>query len=188
MNKETIFRVTLFNSTYDGDLKPIIKGCKLLAEKNQGVKKTNNHGYQSTDDLHTKIFMDPLMRWICNESIDAFNHLNCPKQQVEIEGCWFNINKNLNAHNQIHIHSGILSGVFYLQAPEGSGDIKFINTGFNQLWTGTKECTAPNVDNAFSINVKPTAGKLFLWPSYLYHCVDSNSKEVERISISFNLK
>ena len=52
MNKETIFRVTLFNSTYDGDLEPIIKGCKLLAEKNQGVKKTNNHGYQSTDDLH----------------------------------------------------------------------------------------------------------------------------------------
>ena len=61
MNKETIFRVTLFNSTYDGDLEPIIKGCKLLAEKNQGVKKTNNHGYQSTDDLHTKIFMDPMI-------------------------------------------------------------------------------------------------------------------------------
>lgn len=188
MNKQTIFSVTLFDSTYTGDLESIIKGCKNIYQRQPSEKRSNNHGYQSTDDLHTHRFMQPVMDWICEESVDAFNHLGCPKQQIFIEGCWFNINQSLNAHNQIHIHSGILSGVFYLQAPQGSGDIKFINTGFNQLWQGTKECKHPNSGNAFSFNVKPTPGKLYLWPSYLYHCVDSNHTEVERLSISFNLR
>ena len=34
---------------------------------------------------------------------------------------------------------------------------------------------------------EPRAGDVYLWPSYLYHSVDSNSQDVERISISFNL-
>ena len=35
--------------------------------------------------------------------------------------------------------------------------------------------------------IKPRAGDVYLWPSYLYHSVDSNTQDVERISISFNL-
>ena len=50
MNKQTIFSVTLFDSTYTGDLESIIKGCKNIYQKQPSVKHSNNHGYQSTDD------------------------------------------------------------------------------------------------------------------------------------------
>ena len=182
-----MFSIPLFEDEYPGDLQPIIDGCKLLS-KRPGVTKSNNHGYQSTDDLHTHPFMDPLIKWICMESGDAFDAIGCAREQVFVEGCWFNLNNTMNAHNQIHLHSGLLSGVFYLEAPEGSGNINFINTGFNQLWQGHHESLYRNDTNAFHFTVKPKPGMLYLWPSYLYHSVDSNHSDVERLSISFNLR
>ena len=182
-----MFSIPLFEAEYLEDLNPFIENCKALSSR-PGVNKSNNHGYQSTDDLHMCDFMEPLNRWICSNSGEAFDALGCPKESVLIESCWFNINKDMNSHNQMHLHSGILSGVIYLQAPEGSGNINFMNLGMNQMWPGHLQSLWRNEHNAFHFTVKPEPGKMYLFPSYLYHSVDSNHKDVERISISFNLR
>lgn len=186
MISHTVFKVDIFQSTYKKDLDCFVDGIKKLSTY-PGVQKSNNNGYQSKDLLHSEQFMKPLLKWICTESNTAFNAIGNPKEFVNIESCWFNINNDLNSHNQIHLHSGILSGVFYLQAPEGSGNLNLINSGMNQLWQGHLEARERNANNAYHFTIKPKAGDLFLWPSYLYHSVDTNSREVERISISFNL-
>lgn len=186
MLKHTIFAVDIFQSTYTGNLDTIKQGIENLTQ-HPGVTKSNNNGYQSKDLLHSEKFMAPLLKWICQESLIAFEAYGNLKQSVTVDSCWFNINDNLNAHNQIHLHTGIISGVFYVEAPEGSGNINLLNNGMNQLWEGHLNADKRNANNAYHFSIKPKAGDLFLWPSYLYHCVDTNTQNVERISISFNL-
>lgn len=186
MNLHNIFSVPLFELEYTNDLNPIIEGINKIKHR-PGVKKSNNHGYQSTSDLHMCDFMEPLMRWICIESGEAFEAIGNPRESVSIESCWFNINNSLNNHNQMHNHSGVLSGVIYLEAPEGSGNINFMNLAMNQMWAGHLGSSHRNQYNAFHFSVTPKPGMMYLFPSYLYHSVDANHKEVERMSISFNL-
>ena len=189
MQKHILFSTPLFESTYQESVQPIINGCKQLSTREDfSVVKSNNRGYQSQDNLHTYNFMEPLMRWICEESGVVFSELGINREAVTIDNCWFNINHSLNSHNQMHLHTGIVSGVFYLQAPEGSGNINFINSGMNQLWKGHMESVGSrNEHNSFNFTIKPTVGQLYLWPSHIYHSVDTNYIDVERMSIGFNL-
>ena len=189
MQKHILFSTPLFESSYQNSLTPIIKDCKDLAKlKDFSVVKSNNRGYQSQDNLHTYEFMQPLMQWICEEAGDVFAELGIVRKELTIENCWFNINHSLNSHNQMHLHTGIVSGVFYLQAPEGSGNINFISSGMNQLWRGHMESAGRrNEHNSYTFTINPTPGQLYLWPSHVYHSVDTNSIDVERMSIGFNL-
>jgi len=187
MKRTNIFTIPLFEAEYPNNLDDIVRNIKELRDDRFGVQKSNNNGFQSVEDLHTHEFMQPIMNFICENSGDAFEAIGNPKNHCVVEGCWYNVNDNLNSHNQMHIHSGTLSGVFYLQAPEGSGNLQLLNTGMNQMWPGHQNSQFRCDANAFHYTVKPKAGMLYLWPSYVYHSVDSNSKDVERISISFNL-
>ena len=45
-----------------------------------------------------------------------------------------------------------------------------------------------NEYNSAEHEIIPKTGMLYLFPSYIYHAVGTNDKEVERISISFNLR
>jgi len=183
-----IFTTTVFESTYNLPLDGIIKEIKNLYDTTPSVKKSNVNGYQSRQDLHTFDFMKPIVDFICFESVNAFYEYGCPKDTITVESCWFNVNSQKNQFNQTHLHSGIVSGVFYLQAPEGSGKINLMNFGLNQLWQGHTEATIANSHNSFYVDIPATPGSLYLWPSYVPHSVEPNNTDVERISISFNLK
>lgn len=91
------------------------------------------------------------------------------------------------ASNSVHNHpNSILSGVYYLKAPENCGGIYFNDprpasqmlippvTDFN-LWTHPK------------VSYKPNVGTMLLFPSWLLHGVDMNMSDEVRIAISFNI-
>ena len=185
--KKNIFTIPLFNYEFNGDMDSLETNIRKYVGAVRGVKRSNVHGYQSLPDLHTLEFMQPFMRWLCESAGEAFEELGHTRQHVNVEGCWFNINNTLNSHNQIHNHSGVVSGVFYLKAPEGAGNLHIMNMGMNQMWSGHNQADRPSSATAAHYTIKPRAGDMYLWPSYLYHSVDSNTKDVERISISFNL-
>jgi len=185
--KKNIFTIPLFSYNYDGDMDLLEDNIRKIGKHGRGVKRSNVNGYQSIPDLHTQEFMVPFMRWLCENAGEAFEELGHTRQHVHVEGCWYNINNTLNSHNQVHNHSGVVSGVFYLKAPEGSGNLNIMNMGMNQMWVGHNQADRPSSATAAHYTVKPRAGDVYLWPSYLYHSVDSNSQDVERISISFNL-
>jgi len=185
--KKNIFTIPLFNYEYNGDMDSLETNIRKYVGNVRSVKRSNVHGYQSLPDLHTLEFMQPFMRWLCENAGEAFDELGHIRQHVNVEGCWFNINNTLNSHNQIHNHSGIVSGVFYLKAPEGAGNLHIMNMGMNQMWPGHNQADRPSSATAAHYTIKPRAGDMYLWPSYLYHSVDSNTKDVERISISFNI-
>ena len=191
-NHYPMFSIPLFHFRYPGDLEAIKNGVRSLVAENgeSPVNLSNEGGYHSKMDLYEKDFMLPLTQWIAEQSGYAYATLGIDKDVTSFEGMWFNINSAMHNHNQMHQHSGILSGVFYLNTPEGSGDIHFYNIGFNQNWEGYGVGRSTEFTTfEHSIEVGPdTQGMLYLFPSYVYHSVGTNKKDVERMSISFNMR
>ena len=149
--KKNIFTIPLFNYEYNEDMDSLETNIRKYVGAVRGVKRSNVHGYQSLPDLHTLEFMQPFMRWLCESAGEAFEELGHTRQHVNVEGCWFNINNTLNSHNQIHNHSGIVSGVFYLKAPEGAGNLHIMNMGMNQMWPGHNQADRPSSATAATL-------------------------------------
>lgn len=102
---------------------------------------------------------------------------------------WLNVHRN-SGYNVIHHHgNSLLSGVLYLEAPEGSGTLELIdprpgttfrpNLGFNALG-----------GDHLSYAVEPKQGLAILFPGYLQHFVnpaDFREESKRRSSIAFNM-
>ena len=93
--------------------------------------------------------------------------------------------------SQAHSHpNSILSGVLYLDVPEGSGEIQFYKPENYHNWINTdtlrfmvNEWHEYNCD-AWSI--PPKAGQLFIFPSHLKHSVYINETKESRWSLAFD--
>ncbi len=104
----------------------------------------------------------------------------------EITGCWANINPR-GSMNTAHTHpNNYLSGVYYLQIPEGAGVITF-NDPRGAAGVVMPKQAGPSKYNAngYTLDAKP--GRLVLFPAWLRHAVPINRSERERISMSFNI-
>jgi len=110
--------------------------------------------------------------------------LNPDKHQIGYhmgQGPWVNFSRK-GEFNPIHNHSGLISGVVFIDIPDGlqeerensthpinpAGCLEFINSNTQIL-------------------VKPKTGTLYLFPSYQLHVVYPYCSDVERISMSFNI-
>ncbi len=119
--------------------------------------------------------------------IARFAKWDLDRLTMVISNCWALVNPKY-ATNVVHDHPNcVLSGVYYVQATENSGDLFFIDprqavrmnpipvTEYNQ-WTQGK------------LVYKPIVGRMVIFPSWLLHGVGANLADAERISISFNVK
>ena len=102
-----------------------------------------------------------------------------PGRKPRLDSLWVNLLKSGGHHSgHIHPHS-IISGTFYVEAPTGSGAIRFEDPRLPLMMA------APARDGAF-VSVAPRPGLLLLWESWLRHEVLPGSGRGERLSISFN--
>lgn len=183
------FTIQMFEASYDNfnqaTLSTIIKD---YARNTPGVVRSNHNGYQSPPTLHTNPDLNELTTFIAETADVLIKNMGVTNYtNLIITDMWANINYGLNTHNQVHTHYGILSGVFYVQAPEGSGNLNILNPGMNCLWPGHYKANSRNQYNAEAVMIKPKEGTLFMWPSYIPHSVDCNDVDVDRISIAFNI-
>ena len=96
-----------------------------------------------------------------------------------LDSLWVNLLKSGGHHSgHIHPHS-IISGTLYVEAPRGSGPIRFEDPRLPLMMA------APPRADAF-VTVEPRAGLLLMWESWLRHEVLSGTGKGERLSISFN--
>jgi len=101
---------------------------------------------------------------------------------------WVNINRK-GGYNTVHHHGKFhISGVYYVKQPKKasgqSGMIELVNSRFdNHIYDEIG-------GNAFapSLNMRPSAGSMLVFPSTLLHFVYPNETEEERISIAWNLR
>ena len=104
----------------------------------------------------------------------------------KLDSLWANLLKSGGQHSgHIHPHS-ILSGTFYVEAPAGSGAIRFEDPRLGLMMAApTRRADAGDSLQPF-VAITPRPGLLLLWESWLRHEVLAGSGKAERLSISFN--
>jgi uncharacterized protein (TIGR02466 family) len=103
------------------------------------------------------------------------------------DSMWVNVMGEGGAHGG-HIHTNaVLSGTYYVAVPEGAGAISFEDPRYPFMMAAPPR--KPNAPRAFSseVSVRPAAGTLLLWESWLRHEVATSRTDEPRISVSFNL-
>ena len=101
------------------------------------------------------------------------------KRKPKLDSLWVNLLKSGGQHSgHIHPHS-IISGALYVEAPAGSGAIRFEDPRLPLMMA------APPRPDTF-VTVEPRPGLLLMWESWLRHEVLPGAGKGERLSISFN--
>ena len=161
---------------------------ELQTNDPNGIKKSNVFGWHSKNfemnDEKVINFFAYIKPNINKTLIDmGWDDSN---NKINVTSAWSIINKK-NASNARHIHSNsFISAVYYVSAPKNCGDIVFHDPREARVIRKPNGIKANNL-NAEVINITPQSGLLVLFPSYLYHSVNENDSDEERIIISFNI-
>jgi uncharacterized protein (TIGR02466 family) len=163
-----------------------------------GVRKSNFPELGSWHS-HVKLHKDATFAGLV-QHVDAVAAMMCRtlgyhrSYRLRIGTMWSIINPP-GSSNRAHIHPGCLwSGVYYVQAPRNAGRIEFIDPRTQNLMTPAEYI--PDTKRPRScwtkVQYKPVAGRMLIFPSWLYHSVDPNrsrakGKDADRIIMSFNL-
>ena len=107
-------------------------------------------------------------------------------RKPRLDSLWVNLLKSGGQHSgHIHPHS-IISGTIYVEAPPGSGLIRFEDPRLTQMMAApTRRADAPEDLQTF-VTAAPRPGLILLWESWLRHEVLAGTAKAERLSISFN--
>lgn len=164
----------------------------------KGISRSNIPelgGWHSHNDLHKSAEYAGLVAQIGMATDKLSEELGYSRDHtIKIGTMWSIINPPGGA-NRAHVHPGCLwSGVYYIQAPEGCGNIEFTEPRTAHLMNQPKfAANAKRPKECWTkIRFKPEPGRMIIFPSWLYHAVDTNlSKEpgdkANRVIISFNL-
>lgn len=119
-----------------------------------------------------------------NDILIPIKENSADKLKYKTTEMWINIT-NPKGYNIEHNHpNSFMSGVFYLKVPSNSGNIVFRDPRPIPDWNGDSSLFYALNCNSFII---PKENMLLLFPSWLYHRVETNNSDERRISISFNI-
>lgn len=152
-------------------------------------------GWHSHDELHRMPEFADFARRVEHVAAEISNQLNySPEWSMTIDDMWSIVNP-VGSFNRSHIHPGSLwSGVYYVQAPENCGAIKFTDPRTqNIILSPQLNADRPSAKGTWtSVQFDPYPGRILLFPSWLYHAVEPNltseqGAASERVCISFNM-
>jgi uncharacterized protein (TIGR02466 family) len=171
-------------------LKPRIYA--LRTRDPEGIGRSNFASWHS----HTKVhqleefrFFTERLQEVVRRVFEAGGHARPPS----CNDLWVNVTPR-HGGNRSHVHSGsLLSGVYWVQAPEGSGSLSFDDPRAQALvlLPILTEEARNRPENWARVFFKPVEGRFLLFPAWLRHEVEANEAAAEgaagdRISISFN--
>ena len=185
-----IYSTPLWQSEYpefDEHKEIFLKEIRTFKEQNPGIERLSAVGYQSPATLQTVEEFRPLFEYVCQMAYKSIADLDFLECDVALTGAWVNFNDSRQCMNSEHVHTDTFSGVFYLQAPEGSRKLSIVNPGINKMWNGCQLVAQKNQFTGETIRIEPVEGNIILFPSYLPHSVETNDHDDERIAISFNI-
>jgi uncharacterized protein (TIGR02466 family) len=168
---------------------------EILLQKVKDVNDMNEHDliYGDSQSSHSKDLLNGILDRVKDTSlytkiVDKLNEYTSSMglYDVSIRNSWVNIQRPdsfLNAHN--HNNSKI-SAALYLKVDDKSSNIIFHDAHpFRNFREFNSQNAKENKLNLTEYSLKPTAGMLVLFPSWLNHSGDTNHSD-ERIAISFN--
>lgn len=173
----------------------------VRAERDRDERGTQRSNYRALNGWHSRIDLhrDPAFGELVTafqtelDSVAADSGYD-PRYRLAITSMWSIVNGPLGT-NRAHIHPGCLwSGVYYVQTPPGCGNIEFTDPRTVHLMNQPRYIprTKRKRSRWTKVNFTPDAGRLLVFPSWLYHSVAPNlTPEVgdaaERVIVSFNV-
>jgi len=151
--------------------------------------KSNKGGWHSHDYLHEDEKFSTLKSEIVNLSQEAMTHLDIINEMMPVvTGMWAVVN-GPGSSNRLHNHPyNYLSGVFYLQVPPQSGALVFHDPRPQSEILSPPKKAGESIHTSHRVSWNPKPNDLLFFPSWLYHEVEENNSQEERIVISFNLE
>ena len=154
----------------------------------EGMRRNVNNAYS----INNFIFDTKLknIKEFCEQHLKMYvEQVIVPKEELEfyITQSWLNLTKPDESHHEHNHPNSIISGVFYISTVENDG-IMFIDPNIRQkkiITIGTEDY---NIWNSLDWTMPVYKNQLFLFPSWLAHCVELNQNATtNRISLSFNV-
>lgn len=177
---------TLFDDR-DAFNRALVKRVYELQEDDpKGVENTNINGWQSKNTIQvTPGFEDISLRMVqvCQRIGESLYFL--PGVSYKLQA-WANINPP-GASNSVHYHANChFSGIYYvsLKAPS-CGNVFFRDPRVASRML-TAPTSRPSEFTAEEVRMKPEEGRMYIFPGWLEHGVESNQSGQDRVSIAFN--
>ena len=119
------------------------------------------------------------------------NNLHLNKEVKLKHQCSWILIHNKGGHSPKHYHNNSwLSGIYYLDVNEESGDLEFQDSPPYSWTCGNMDPTDQieefNMVNATRMTFRPKPGDVYLFPSHLNHLSHFNKSDKQRVCISFN--
>ena len=156
------------------------------SQQDKGVSKTNAGGWHSTTDMNQKEEYNVLTKELFAMQDKIFKK-ELLTQKPGLGNMWANINYPGN-FNRPHLHpNALFSGVYWIKAPEKSGDLMLYEPrpGVHTTMPNRKEGKLPP-ELWREVHYTPRAGTIVMFPAWLWHEVRPNQSNDTRISVSFN--
>lgn len=181
--KTNIFSSFIYEELFNLDVKSMKD--KILKIKSNGLGRDicNYGGWQSHNfkkiDKSFKNLFDKINSIIpqATEQLELTN-------PIKLQSYWILINKPGSFYGPHNHAEAIISGVYYIDAPEHCGRLVFDN------WIDAggiyKKTNKFNEYNSSNWRHSPQNNLCLLFPSYLKHYVEPNFNKKNRISVSFN--
>ena len=186
MIKEQFFPTIIYGKDVKLDNQMLANEIVMWSKRDSGIKKTNVKGWHSTTEMHKIPVFQPLVNELFVMIQEIWKEEWLDREPV-LGNMWANINPP-EGYNKPHIHpNSLFSGVYYVKAPELSGKlvcndprpgiqstmpIRIKGQPPKHLW---REC-----------HLEPKDGRIIMFPSWLWHCVEPNESNDISISVSFN--
>ena len=156
-------------------------------------RMTSNNGNMSEnnfilDDEVCKDFVDKLF---CQLELFADSYLRIDDSHFEwyMQNSWV-VEHNPNDFGHAHHHANsLISGVYYLDVPEHSGDITFHKpAGLTNIFHVSTDIPYKEYTpiNCATWSLTPREGDIILFPSHLLHSIGENTTNKLRYSLAFN--
>ena len=187
-----IFTTPLFIDHLSVDNLELVNYCYDYREK--FPSKKHKSGYQSFNLTDDNTPISELFKEIRSRTDRVKNEFYSLKESVKLinSSGWFNINSPGDVWESLsfpHCHSlNFLTCVYYPKAKKDCGDIVLVSPD------RALDYAIPNqiknklyVSNTSTWHVSPEDGLLLIFPAWIYHYVESNKSDEDRISIVLNV-
>ena len=172
------------------------QACLMLAREDRAGRawcKAQGYGgytsYASLDDLPRRATVFAELKRKLDRHAALFAKalaFDLGGRSLKLDSLWANVLKPGAAHSgHIHPHS-VLSGTAYVRTPPGSDALRIEDPRLPLMMAAPpRRADADETMRSF-VYLRPSAGSVLLWESWLRHEVPANAARSDRISISFN--
>jgi len=187
MIKEGFFPTLIYAEDLKLDTNQMAQNIIQWSKEDGGVKKTNrNGGWHSETDMHKRPEYKPLVDELFRMVHEVFNE-EFLDGDPKLGNMWANINPP-GGYNMPHVHpNALFSGVYYVKTPPNCGRLIC-----NDPRPGIQTCM-PNRKKGQppkhlwrEVHLQPKENRAIMFNSWLWHTVEPNQSNGDRISVSFN--